>query len=249
MSYRYNYIISDPHGNFKLFKKMLEEIEFDENKDHLTILGDVFDRGPESLNLLYYIRKRMKKEYNYCMDLIKGNHELFAELYLTGKASAGRWSVWGGTESIPQVDALNENEKNDLLEFLEKLPLYKEIEYKSKKGNVAVLAHSGVKGSCIVKNEDNTINVTKSIELAYEKDPFALLVSADIHYGAKHLNDALDRFIFVGHVPTMHLNDDNSNKIYKTNNFICIDSGAGHINAGGCMSCFRLDDGMEWYVN
>ena len=45
------YVISDMHGKFKEFKEMLELIEFSPS-DTLYILGDVVDRGEESIPML-----------------------------------------------------------------------------------------------------------------------------------------------------------------------------------------------------
>ena len=38
------YVISDIHGEYELFMKMLEKIKF-QNTDTLYILGDILDRG------------------------------------------------------------------------------------------------------------------------------------------------------------------------------------------------------------
>lgn len=63
------YVCSDIHGQYELYKKMLEEISFSDS-DHMYILGDVIDRGPNSIDLLLDIEKREN------MTCIIGNHEL-----------------------------------------------------------------------------------------------------------------------------------------------------------------------------
>ena len=45
---RYTYVISDIHGQFDAFMKLIEKIEFGYD-DEMYILGDVIDRGPQSL--------------------------------------------------------------------------------------------------------------------------------------------------------------------------------------------------------
>ena len=62
------YIMSDLHGCFDEFKKMLELIHFSED-DELYIIGDIIDRGPEPIPLLQYI---MNQKNIY---VIMGNHE------------------------------------------------------------------------------------------------------------------------------------------------------------------------------
>ena len=62
------YVISDLHGYYDLFIKLLEKISFSEF-DLLYIIGDVCDRGPDSLKILFYIQEHDN------IILIKGNHE------------------------------------------------------------------------------------------------------------------------------------------------------------------------------
>ena len=45
------YVISDIHGEYDLFMKMLEKIKF-QDTDTLYILGDILDRGPNPIQLL-----------------------------------------------------------------------------------------------------------------------------------------------------------------------------------------------------
>ena len=49
------YVLSDIHGNFEIFKRMLEKIQFNSH-DQLYILGDICDRGPCSLDIYFYIQ-------------------------------------------------------------------------------------------------------------------------------------------------------------------------------------------------
>lgn len=72
------FVISDIHSFFTPFKKALDDAGFDPtNKDHwLIVAGDLFDRGPDSLQVYNYISKLKRKI------LIRGNHEdLFEDAY------------------------------------------------------------------------------------------------------------------------------------------------------------------------
>lgn len=66
------FVISDVHSFLTPLKKALDEAGFDpENKDHWLIsCGDLFDRGPESKELLHYIMSLERKI------LVKGNHDI-----------------------------------------------------------------------------------------------------------------------------------------------------------------------------
>lgn len=69
------FVVSDVHSYSVPLKKALEESGFDEtNPEHWLIsCGDLFDRGPDSEELLHYIMSLERKI------LIKGNHDLLLE--------------------------------------------------------------------------------------------------------------------------------------------------------------------------
>ena len=56
------YIISDIHGCKKQYLELLEKIKFSD-KDHLYILGDTLDRGPEPMKVLLDIMHRQNVTY------------------------------------------------------------------------------------------------------------------------------------------------------------------------------------------
>ena len=65
------YVIADIHGCYTEYKKLLEKIHFSD-KDELYVLGDVVDRGPEPIKVLWDMMARP----NVCPVL--GNHEYMA---------------------------------------------------------------------------------------------------------------------------------------------------------------------------
>ena len=64
------YAISDLHGNYDLFIKMLKEINFSKD-DKLFILGDIIDKGKDSGKLLNLLCHDMREN----IVAICGNHE------------------------------------------------------------------------------------------------------------------------------------------------------------------------------
>ena len=64
------YVCSDIHGNYDLFMKALEKIQFN-NNDELYILGDMIDKGNQVIKLLEYI------VHHNNIHCIIGNHEQF----------------------------------------------------------------------------------------------------------------------------------------------------------------------------
>lgn len=91
---------SDVHGNYKVLIQALNEKGFDENNDShlLVILGDCFDRGIENLEVYNYLTRLQEK--NKCI-VIKGNHDLMLEGYLSGKdISAFNYLMNGTNETL-----------------------------------------------------------------------------------------------------------------------------------------------------
>ena len=46
-----HYVISDVHGEYSLFQKMLQKIHFSD-ADTLDLLGDMIDRGPSGIPMI-----------------------------------------------------------------------------------------------------------------------------------------------------------------------------------------------------
>ena len=69
MKNRYTYVMSDIHGDFNRFERAIREIDYDEEKDLLYIIGDAIDRGRKNLEMLNYIKTHPAIRF------IKGNHE------------------------------------------------------------------------------------------------------------------------------------------------------------------------------
>ncbi len=78
------FVASDIHSFFSIFKQALDEAGFDKKNDEhiLIILGDLLDRGDETLETIKFIKSIPKKR----RILIRGNHEyLFRDMVRRGK--------------------------------------------------------------------------------------------------------------------------------------------------------------------
>ena len=62
--------MSDLHGQFVLLQLMLNKIQFTD-EDELYILGDIMDRGPNSIDIYYFVKAMPN------VHMIKGNHDCF----------------------------------------------------------------------------------------------------------------------------------------------------------------------------
>lgn len=98
------YLISDIHGDVISFKKMLKKISFDSATDQMIVMGDIFDWNDEGIPLLEFMSDYL---VDGSMQLIKGNHELFAQMYIEGSMSERQWIIFGGGGTVRDIKRLN----------------------------------------------------------------------------------------------------------------------------------------------
>lgn len=149
------------------------------------------------------------------------------------------------TGTIKSLNKMTKESKENLYLFLKNLPVYEEIRTKYGK---TIVTHSGLSANCIIFNKNKTINVTKSIEAATDINLYDFLLSDDIHRMEEYDLSRLDKFLIVGHVPVMNLNDDESNHIYRATGYMCIDTGASFVEKGGAMSCYCVKTDEQIYL-
>lgn len=127
------YVMSDIHGQYDWFIKMLKKINFSK-KDNLYILGDIMDRGPKNLEMF----NKVKNTPN--IHLIMGNHEEMALQYYKHKNFYNRrlWFKNGGDKTFSQFFE-NEKSETEIIDYLSQLPYQKEIKVN---GVNYILTHS-----------------------------------------------------------------------------------------------------------
>ena len=102
------FITSDTHSFFTLLKEELERQGWEQNNpDHILIeAGDLFDRGPESKELLEFVQD-LGDRFIY----IRGNHEDLLDQCVTqivSKGEIGRHHISNGTlETIKQLTGVD----------------------------------------------------------------------------------------------------------------------------------------------
>ena len=125
------YVLSDIHGNFDIFKRMLDKIQFN-NQDQLYILGDICDRGPCSLDIYFYIQKFDN------ITLLKGNHE-----YMMQEALKEAIDQYLRKKKLYHCDytIVRNIFLRNLYNYLKNLPLYIELNINNKD---YILVHAGI---------------------------------------------------------------------------------------------------------
>ncbi len=121
-----NIAISDIHGCCKTFKALVENHVKLTKEDHLYLLGDYIDRGPDSKGVIDYIFKL--KEDGFQVTATKGNHEQMLLRAIDGDTNQP-WYQNGARMTLRSFEATHEdNIPTEYIDFIKELKFYIELE-------------------------------------------------------------------------------------------------------------------------
>jgi serine/threonine protein phosphatase 1 len=143
-----DFIVGDIHGHMGLLQSELEIIEFDKKKDRLFSVGDLIDRGPNSLDCLSLI-------FEPWFFAVRGNHEqmMFDALQGDNGRMLELWMV-NGASWIYDVDIAFLREVSKQAEAL--MPVWLELE--TEAGLVGIV-HAEPPEDWAKIHEENTQNL------------------------------------------------------------------------------------------
>ena len=105
------YAIGDIQGCFKQFSRLVDYLGFSKNRDRLWLVGDLVNRGPNSLAVLRYV-----KELGSAAVAVLGNHDLHLLMQSEGYGKASREDTLQAVLAAP--------DREELLAWLRQLPLF-----------------------------------------------------------------------------------------------------------------------------
>ena len=228
------YVVSDLHGSYDKFKKLLRTIKFSDY-DFMYVIGDIVDYGEDSIKLLCELSmifniipivgdhdfravRLLKSLNNMLNDGTRPDSDVIAEMT--------EWMQDGGQKIIEDFKALDADMREGVLEYLEDMSLYEEVEIGDKK---YLLVHAGIA----------------------DYDPS---VSFDDYMPEDFITESIDTksalidgvTIIAGHTPTYWIEGAEQGKIFYGEGSIIIDCGAAF---GEPLACLCLETGEEYYVN
>ena len=228
------YVVSDLHGSNKKFQKLLEEIRF-ADRDIMYVLGDIVDYGEESIELLCDLSMRFNVipivgEHDYrAVRLLRALNDMLNDGVRPDSETIGEMAAWmedGGTKVMEDFKALDADIREGLIEYLEDMSLYEELEVGKEK---YLLVHAGI------ADYDPEV----PLEDYMPEDFFSEAIDTQ-----HELIDGVT--VIAGHVPTYMIEGADNGKIYYGEGSIIIDCGAAF---GEPLACLCLDNGKEYYIN
>lgn len=258
------YCISDVHGCYDQFIKMLSQINF-KNTDQLYILGDIIDRGPQSAEMLWFATKEAPANIHFLL----GNHEdmmLAAASNYKFKDSIhirlhDSWSYNKGAQTLEQIHSFKNYSKEwekKILKWMCSLPLYYDV---IVKGRRFLLVHAGLQAKDTFPDDFCPNGVEKSIKLIGVEQPQSSQAMLWNRMSWLTEKDMIWPFNIVsGHTPVTSVHWEEMEH-YGIPHYQNVENGIVHfgkdykkhlIDCGCCkgkqLACLRLDDMQEFYV-
>lgn len=224
-----DYIMSDLHGQYDKYIAMIRRLDLQKD-DTLYILGDTVDRGPEGIRILFDLMTRKN------VVVLRGNHDWTAYKLLKQVAEGSpsvkstefteAFALWledGGSSTWEEFKVLAPLERTEVLRFIDSFVLFEEL---TVDGRQYFLSHS--------------------VPEAERFNDSSRWVLDDFLWGKPDYGTVYDEsmVIVTGHTPTDLIEEGYEGRIWKKNNHIAIDCGAGF---GGPVGCICLQTGEEFY--
>ena len=228
------YVMSDIHGMYDKYAKILRKIDFKES-DILYVIGDVVDRGEAPMKVLFDMMSRQN------VYPLMGNHDLIAlellprvdkalvEDGVLGDKLTQVLQVWisdTGKTTFSDFCKLDSRRRRKIVNYLREFTLLETVDVGDKS---FVLVHAGLGN---YKPGKKLSEYTDDDLLSCRPDP------------SQQYYDDNNIFTVMGHTPTPYFSG--KPEIYKNGRNIFIDCGACYPK--GRLACLCLDTFEEFYV-
>jgi bis(5'-nucleosyl)-tetraphosphatase (symmetrical) len=95
-----NYLVGDVQGCLETLERLMAELQFSPSRDRLLVLGDLVNRGPDSLGVL-----RLLKKLDNAAEAILGNHDLHLLAVAHGARKLKKGDTFGDVLNAPDAAA------------------------------------------------------------------------------------------------------------------------------------------------
>ncbi|HSI66116.1 MAG TPA: metallophosphoesterase family protein [Planococcus sp. (in: firmicutes)] len=215
--------ISDIHGEFKLFDKLLQKAGYDAAEDELILLGDYVDRGPDSRRVLERVIELKERG----AIVLRGNHDQM--MLDAARDEPGAKGNWAQNGALPTLQSYESSIKDMTLPtadlFWEHIEFIKQLDYYHETDDF-IFVHAGVQPGTPVEQTDPLI-------LLWIREEFYKTYSGE-------------KTVVFGHTPAFMLRGTRDYNVYfGDNRIIGIDGGAAY---GGQLNCLELPSRRSYSV-
>lgn len=137
------YAIGDIQGSRRTLEALLRRLRFDARGDRVWLVGDLVNRGPDSLGVLRWARSLGDRHV-----VVLGNHDLHLLARAGGTAGPRRWDTLDALLTAPDRD--------DLLAWLRERPLF------HREGGFA-LVHAGLVPSWTLNDAERHARAAETV--------------------------------------------------------------------------------------
>ncbi|WP_077211205.1 bis(5'-nucleosyl)-tetraphosphatase PrpE [Bacillus dakarensis] len=191
-------IIGDIHGCYQEFQELTKKLGYDWENDipthpngrKLAFVGDLTDRGPQSLKVIQVVWKLVIQEQT--ARYVPGNHCNKLYRYFLGNKVQITHGLETTVEEYQALEKAQQKKVRDMfMELYEQAPLYQVLDNEK-----LVIAHAGIREDYIGKNNSKVKTFVLYGDITGEKHPDGSPIRRD--WASKYRGDA---FIVYGHTP------------------------------------------------
>lgn len=165
-----DYAIGDVQGCFESLERLLERIAFDRGRDRLWFVGDVVNRGPQSLECLRFVKGLGKAAVT-----VLGNHDVHLLRVAAGVSKARKRDTLDAVLDAP--------DREPLLDWLRRRPLF------HVEGTFAMV-HAGLLPEWSVTQ---ALELAREVETALQGPDHARVLERLLGDGPERWSDTLRR--------------------------------------------------------
>ena len=223
------FAISDIHGQYDQLSKILS---YWNGEDELVIMGDMIDRGDDSLKAIHILMD-LKNIHPKKVTILKGNHEDMFLNYIENPDKNGDLFLSNGGDTTCYDFGVKEN-----------------LRFMSYKSSAKILMNTRKDEINFIKNTipyyefGKVLFVHAGVDLFIsdwrKSEEYKFYWTSNIWL---HRNET-GKVIVFGHTPTQHIHKEKSNEVWisKDKTYIGIDGGAGF---GGQLNAILMNDQGE----
>ncbi|MBQ7766055.1 MAG: fructose-bisphosphatase class III [Lachnospiraceae bacterium] len=251
-----NYVMSDVHGQYKSYMKMLKKIDL-KAEDTLYVLGDAIDRGNDGIKILNDMMKRPN------VVLILGNHEMlmldalrnFDEIKSKDRHDTDDIDLWldpcnGGEYTYEDFSKLTIPKRKAIIDYLENAWIIKKITIGNKNYHLSHAyttnrkSKDGFRYADLSHDEIWDIVWMNIFDRAFIRENNSKLYpnKKTIYICGHTFTQRLDCIDELGRGLVYHNTDYYGYHVYN------IDCGMALKNKSSQLACMRLEDGEIFYV-